>query len=55
MTGEYLVVSLINACLKLFVAWVAWSLSMWLQVPEWAVLCFVIMAVQSTFLKVSRS
>lgn len=54
MIGKYLVVSLISACLKMLAAWGAWSLAMWLQVPEWAMLCFVIMAVQSTYLKVNR-
>lgn len=52
---EHLVISLISACLKLLAAWGAWSLAMWLQAPELAVLCLVIMAVQSTYLKVSRS
>ena len=52
---EYLIVSLINACLKLLAAWGAWSLAMWLQLPEWGVVCLVIMAVQFTYLKENRS
>lgn len=52
---EHLVINFISACLKLFAAWSAWSLAMWLQLPEWQVLCLVIIAVQSSYLEVNRS
>lgn len=46
------VVSLINVLLKMTIAWLAYLLATWLQLPEWGVIGLIVMAVQSTFLTV---
>lgn len=45
-----MLVNFLNGALKASVAWVTWSICGYFNLPEWAMLTLVIMAVQSTFI-----
>lgn len=49
-----IIFSLPNAAIKLFAAWIAYLLANWIQAPEWATMAFVVMAVQSSFVKIRK-
>lgn len=52
---EKIIVGLLNVAIKLFAAWVAYLLAKWIQAPEWATMALIVMAVQSSFVRIRRS
>lgn len=46
-----IMVIIVNWCLKLLVGWIAYSICMWMQWPEWAVITIVAVAAVSTTFK----
>lgn len=39
---------------KLIMAWAAWMLGQLMEAPEWGTICLIIIAVQSTYIKVVK-